>query len=70
MQRRHLIYALAPLALPLAGCSAVAELAYDIAAQEQRQRCDQTVSMDERRACRQRVDVAERDAALQRAKRE
>lgn len=70
MHRKHLLYALAPLALPLVGCSAVAELAYDIAAEEQRKRCEQMASMDERRACRQRVDTAEREAAAQRAKRD
>lgn len=70
MRTRPLRYALPLLSAALLGCSVVGELAYDIAAQEQRQQCDKIMSVTDRQACRQRVNDAERQAEDQRKKKD
>jgi hypothetical protein len=56
------------ISITLAGCSAVAELAYDSAAGHEREQCQKLVSMPERQSCLQRVSTAERQANEARAK--
>jgi hypothetical protein len=56
------------LSAGLAGCAAVAELAYDDAADRERAQCEKLVSMSDRQTCMQRVNTAMRQAEEQRKK--
>ena len=46
----------------LSGCAAIAEVAYDMKLDKDREQCDQFVSMSDRQNCRQRVNTIERQA--------
>ena len=59
---------LIPLSIGLAGCGALAEVAYDDAVQRQRAQCEKLVSMSERQSCMQRVNTAKRQAEEERKK--
>jgi hypothetical protein len=58
-----LVYLLSvPIALALAGCGALAEVAYDDALYRERAQCEKLVSASERQSCLQRVNTAKRQA--------
>jgi hypothetical protein len=52
----------------LSGCAAIAEVAYDMKLDKDREQCDQFVSMSDRQNCRQRVNTIERQAEEKRKK--
>ena len=52
----------------LSGCAAIAEVAYDMKLDRDREQCDQFVSMADRQTCRQRVNTVERQAEEKRKK--
>ena len=56
------------LSIGVAGCGAVAEVAYDDAIQRERAQCEKLVSMSDRQTCMQRVNTAKRQADEQRKK--
>ena len=56
------------LSVSMAGCSAIAEVAYDDAVQRERVQCEKLVSMLDRQTCMQRVNTAKRQADEQRKK--
>lgn len=66
----HSCLAMATLILAgsLSGCQAVAMLAYDSAAQRERDQCDRAMNMQDRQTCLQRVNTAARQAEEQRRK--
>jgi hypothetical protein len=57
-----------PIALALAGCGALAEVAYDDAVYRERAQCEKLVSAQERQSCLQRVNTAKRQADEMRRK--
>jgi hypothetical protein len=60
---KHLLsLALIPICIALFGCGAIAEVAYDDAAQRERAQCEKLVSMSDRQSCMQRVNTAKRQA--------
>ena len=66
----QLWFSLALVSPLLAGCGAMAQLAYDSAAEYERQQCERFTSMGDRQACLQRVNIAQKQADAQRNKRD
>lgn len=52
----------------LSGCAGIAEIAYDVKLDKDRDQCDKFVSMADRQNCRERVNTIERQAEEKRRK--
>jgi hypothetical protein len=60
--KTFLTFLLTTQTLVLAGCGAIAEVAYDDAVYHERAQCEKLVSASERQSCLQRVNTAKRQA--------
>ena len=55
------------LSILATGCGAIAEVAYDVAIDKDREQCNRLISMSDRQSCMQKVSTTERQAKEQRS---
>jgi hypothetical protein len=66
--KQLIAFAFLSICINFAGCSAIAEIAYDDAVQREQAQCEKLVSMSDRQSCMQRVNTVKRQAEESRKK--